>query len=116
MKMGKKIITLKELKMKKCLIVLPVLFLFGCFGNSEVSYHQKGFTSYPTYHSNLPYCSKRLEKDQRTCLNSIDRPGTSTTQQTPECSTSAICIDLGTYSGTLKTQDAPIDTIKANSE
>ncbi len=98
--------------MKKCLIVLPVLFLFGCFGNSEVSYHQKGFTSYPTYHSNLPYCSKRLEKDQRTCSNSIDRPDTSTAQQTPGYSTSAICIDLGTHYGTLTTQD----TIKENSE
>ncbi len=104
--------------MKKCLIVLPVLFLFGCFGNSEVSYHQKGFTSYPTYHSNLPYCSKRLEKDQRTCQNSFDRSasGTSTTPHTHSYSTSAICIDLGTHYGTLTTQDKPIDKIKENSE
>ena len=104
--------------MKKCLIVLPILFLFGCFNSSEVSYHQKGFTSYPTYHSKLPYCSKRLEKDQMTCLNCFGRSvsGTSTTQHTPVYSTLGKSIDLGTYYGTPTTQHTPIVTTNANSE
>ncbi len=95
--------------MKKCLIVLPILFLFGCFNSSKVSYHQKGFTSYPTNYSKLPYYSKQLEKDQRACLSCLDHSvsGTSTTQHTPRYSTSGRCIDLGTYVGTPTTQHTP---------
>ncbi len=95
--------------MKKCLIVLPILFLFGCFNTGKVSYHQRGFTSYPTNYSKLPYYSKQLEKDRRTCLNCLDHSasGTSTTQQTPGYSSSRICIDLGTYIGTPTTQHMP---------
>ncbi len=94
------------MKMKKCLIVLPILLLFGCFNANEVSYHQKGFTSYPTNYSKLPYYSKQLEKDQRACLSCFDHSvsDTSTTQHTPRYSTSGRCIDLGTYVGKPTTQ------------
>jgi hypothetical protein len=99
--------------MKKCLIVLPILFLFGCFNSSEVIY-QKGFTSYPTNYSKLPYYSERPKKDQRTFGRFVS--GTSTTQYTPRYRALGKSIDLGTYDYTPTTQHTPIVTKKVNSE